>query len=234
MTLYRPIDIARELKISTSALRHYESWGLVPEPERGDNGYRLYTEVHLAYFRCLRALFFGFGSDVARTVLHHIQKQEMDAAFWVVNHQQSLLYEEKVTADHTLKLLENMELPSIQQTKLKKYMRIGEVADFTGVNPSAIRHWEKEGLFTSVRNPENGYRLFTPTHVRKILLIHTLRNTVYFLDHMKEYVNAIEQQSVGQAKRVTENAVLQINERLRKQVTGIYELVALCRQLELM
>ncbi|WP_281974309.1 MerR family DNA-binding transcriptional regulator [Halobacillus litoralis] len=234
MTLYRPIDIARELKISTSALRHYESWGLVPEPERGDNGYRLYTEAHLAYFRCLRALYYGFGSDVASTVIRHIQKEEMDAAFWAVNHQQSLLYEEKVKADHTLQLLENMELPSIQHTKLKKYMRIGEVADFTGVTPSAIRHWEKEGLFTSIRNPENGYRLFTSTHVRKILLIHTLRNTVYFLDHMKEYVDAIEQQSVGQAKRVTENAVLQINERIRKQFSGVYELVELCRQLELM
>lgn len=28
MKHYRPIDIARELNISTSALRHYESWGL--------------------------------------------------------------------------------------------------------------------------------------------------------------------------------------------------------------
>lgn len=60
MHYLKPKDIAKELQISTSALRHYESWGVVPSPERSENGYRLYTQTHLAYFRCLRAMF-GFG-----------------------------------------------------------------------------------------------------------------------------------------------------------------------------
>ncbi|MBW7460074.1 MerR family DNA-binding transcriptional regulator, partial [Paenibacillus sepulcri] len=79
MRYYKPHEIARELHISTSALRHYESWGVVPIPERAANGYRLYTVVHLAYFRCLRTMFAGFGVAVTCDVLRHIQKSDMDS-----------------------------------------------------------------------------------------------------------------------------------------------------------
>ena len=34
----RGIEIAKKLNISTSALRHYESWGLVPKVEGSKDG----------------------------------------------------------------------------------------------------------------------------------------------------------------------------------------------------
>ncbi|TDF95127.1 TioE family transcriptional regulator [Paenibacillus piri] len=234
MQYYRPVDIARELDISTSALRHYESWGVVPAPARADNGYRLYTKVHLAYFRCLRAMFPGFGVAVTCEVLRSIQHDELDAAFWLVNKEQSNLHLEKAAADRTLELLQNLELPPLANKKPKNRMTIGETAAFTGVATSAIRHWEKEGLLTPERDPENGYRLFTPVHIRKILLIRTLRSTVYFLQRMKEIVQAAEHQNFEQAKKVTEQAILTIHERNRQQVRGIHQLVELCQVLELM
>lgn len=146
MRYYKPIELARELHISTSALRHYESWGVVPSPDRSANGYRLYTKVHLAYFRCLRAMFPGFGFTTTYEVLRNIQNADTDAAFWLVNKEQADLQHEKATADQTLELLKNLELPTVANNKLKKHMTIGETATFTGVSKSAIRHWEKEGL----------------------------------------------------------------------------------------
>lgn len=229
MRYYKPIEIARELRISTSALRHYESWGVIPRPERAANGYRLYTHVHLAYFRCLRAMFSGFGYAVACKVLLHIQDADMDAAFWLVNHEQTSLNQEKVVADQTLTLLQNPDLPLAPNKKLKNYMTIGEVADLTDVQPSAIRHWEKEGLIQPERNPENGYRMFSPMHVRQILLIRTLRRTVYFLENMKDIVQAVEHQSIEKAKQVTVEALSSIHERNRKQFYGVHQLVELCK-----
>lgn len=229
MRYYKPIEIARELRISTSALRHYESWGVIPKPERAANDYRLYTHVHLAYFRCLRAMFSGFGYSVACKVLLHIQDADMDAAFWLVNHEQTSLNQEKVVADQTLTLLQNPELPLAPNKKLKNYMTIGEVADLTDVQPSAIRHWEKEGLIQPTRNPENGYRMFSPMHVRQILLIRTLRRTVYFLENMKDIVQAVEHQSIEKAKQVTVEALSSIHERNRKQFYGVHQLVELCK-----
>ncbi|MED5018617.1 TioE family transcriptional regulator [Paenibacillus chibensis] len=229
----KPSEIADELGISTSSLRHYESWGAVPAPDRGSNGYRLYTQVHLAYFRCLRAMFPGFGVGVTCDVLRSIQQGDVDTAFWMVNKIQAELYQEKQAADQTLGLLQEIELPSLPHQKLKSRMTIGEAAKYAGVAASAIRHWEKEGLLQSERHPENGYRLFTPADIRKILLIRTLRSTVYFLKSMKEIIHALDRQHVEQAKKLTEDAIRTIHERIRHQFTGVHQLVQLCQLLEL-
>ncbi|WP_372632489.1 TioE family transcriptional regulator [Cohnella sp.] len=234
MGSYKPIEIARQLHISTSALRHYESWGVVPAPERAPNGYRLYTDVHLAYFRCLRAMFPGFGVKTTCDVLVMIQGGRTDEAFWTVNKEQALLQQEKQAADKTLELLHPLESAPAIHPKAKKSMTIGEVARQAGVATSAIRHWEKEGLLTPDRDPDNGYRVFTPQHLRKILLIRTLRSTIYFLKSMKEIVHALDHHSLEHAKKVTEEALRSIDDRNRSQLQGIHRLIELCGTLKLL
>jgi len=233
MRYYKPIEIARELGISTSALRHYEAWGVVPAPERSASGYRQYTHVHFAYFRCLRVLFAGFGVTVACEAIRHVSGGKLDAALWLIGREQANLQEERLAADQTIALLSDPQLPIAPSRKVKARMTIGEAAELTDVRTSAIRHWEHEGLIVPDRDPENGYRLFTPTHIRQILLIRTLRRTVYFLDKMKELVRVLEHQNVEQARRVAEDALRRINERNRRQFEGVHELVALIRLLEL-
>ncbi|GGD91161.1 MerR family transcriptional regulator [Paenibacillus nasutitermitis] len=228
MRYYKPIEIAQELQISTSALRHYESWGVVPSPERGENGYRLYTNVHRAYFRCLRALIPGFGFALTYDVLRHIQAAQLDQAFWLVNAEQAKLYEEKSIADQTIALLQDPHLASVGDKKMKQEMTIGEVASLTNVQTSAIRHWEKEGLLVPDRDPDNGYRLYTPVHVRQVLLISSLRKTVYYLEKMKELVQAVEHQSIDKVKEVAGNALDRIHLRNRQQFIGIHQLMELC------
>ncbi|KEK23463.1 TioE family transcriptional regulator [Bacillus gaemokensis] len=234
MHYYKPIEIAKELQISTSALRHYESSGVIPSPERSETGYRLYTKLHLAYFRCLRAMVPSFGYTVTYNVLRHIQNKDIDNAFWIVNAEQAKLQHEKRLADQTLLLLQDKNLTVMKDKKLKHTMTIGEIAALTDVQTSAIRHWEKEGLLSPKRNLENGYRLYTPIHVKQILLIRTLRKTGYFLDQMKEIIQAVENQSIEKAKKVTESALLSIHQRNRQQYNGVHKLVELCNKAELM
>lgn len=233
MKHYRPIDIARELNISTSALRHYESWGIIPPPERGANQYRLYTNEHLAYFRCLRAMIPGFGFPLTADVLRAVQDGDVDKAFWLVSGEQAQLYNEKTVAEQTLALLRNPDLSPIEGKKLKSHMTIGEAATLTEVPPSAIRHWEKEGLISPDRHPDNGYRLFTPMHIRQILLIRTMRRTVYFLENIKEVVHALEHHSMEEAQKMTEQALFTLHKRNRDQFWGIQKLMALCHEIGL-
>lgn len=232
--IYKPSEIAKALNISTSSLRHYESWGAVPSPDRAPNGYRLYTRIHVAYFRCLRAMFPGFGVGATCDVLRCIQQSDPDTAFGMVNKLQAELYQEKVAADQTLELLQRLELPSLPHQKLKNRMTIGEAAAYAGVATSAIRHWEKEGLLQASRDPDNGYRMFTPADIRKILLIRTLRSNVYFLKRMKDIVKALDHQNVEQAKKLTEDAIRTIHERIRMQFLGVHQLVELCKELKLL
>ncbi|MGG1878181.1 TioE family transcriptional regulator [Paenibacillus campinasensis] len=233
MRYYKPKEIADELQISTSALRHYEAWGVVPPPERAENGHRLYTSEHVAYFRCLRAMFPGFGYGMTYEVLRFIQKRELDDALWLVNAEQAKLQQEKMLADQTLALLEDPSLEMVKGKRLKPRMTIGEVAELADVETSAIRHWEKEGLLSPERNPDNGYRLYTPLHVRQILLIRSLRKTVFFLEKIKGIVQAVEHQSIEQARKMMREALSVIHERIRQQFYGVYKLVELCIELGL-
>ncbi|QQK80799.1 MerR family transcriptional regulator [Salicibibacter cibi] len=225
---YKPKEIAKHLNVSTSALRHYESWGIVPAPERTKNGYRLYTEVHFAYFRCIRAMFPAVNMRAVSKILLYIQQKDVDAAFWVVNEEQARLHQEKVAAEHTLKMLHHPNLENIDNMKVKDEMRIGEVAHLTGVTTSAIRHWEKENLITPYRHSENGYRIYTRRHLRQIFLIRAVRNTVYSLDSIKEMIKSLEHRPVQQATRVTQEALESINHRNRSQLHGMHELYGLC------
>lgn len=52
-------DLSEKTGVSTEAIRYYERIGLIPEPQRADNGYRLYIEAdvdRLNFIRRARAL----------------------------------------------------------------------------------------------------------------------------------------------------------------------------------
>ncbi|MUK89236.1 MerR family transcriptional regulator [Ornithinibacillus sp. L9] len=230
---YKPIEIARSLDITPSALRHYEAWGIVPAPKRKKNGYRLYTEEHVAYFRCIRAMYPGFGMDITRTVMKYIQDNKTAEAFWTVNKEQAKLQQEKVLTDQTHELLQESFVSTLPETFSKEKMTIGYISKLADVPASAIRHWEKEGLITPERDPENGYRLFNQMHLRQILVIRALRRTVHYLEIMKNIVKEIEHNNIEEAKKATKEALENINFQNRNQFHGICELYKLCEVLDL-
>jgi DNA-binding transcriptional MerR regulator len=52
-------DLSEKTGVSTETIRYYERIGLVPEPQRADNGYRLYVEAdveRMNFIRRARAL----------------------------------------------------------------------------------------------------------------------------------------------------------------------------------
>ncbi|WP_338114629.1 MerR family transcriptional regulator [Paenibacillus faecis] len=104
-------------------------------------------------------------------------------------------------------------------------MTIGEVAEIAGVNPSAIRHWEQEGLIVSKRSGENGYRLFSLAELRKIIVISSLRKTIYYMDHMKQLLNELETQDFAKVERSFQLASHKLNSRLTLQFQGIAQLM---------
>jgi DNA-binding transcriptional MerR regulator len=121
----------------------------------------------------------------------------------------------------------------IHQTDFSKYrnmqvteeMKIGEVASIAGVNPSAIRHWEKVRLIRSERNPENGYRVFTLREIKKIFVISSLRKTVYSIESIKELLEALETQDQPAIERSFLVALQKLNEQLANQMNGISEMM---------
>ena len=74
-------ELARQVGIAASAVRWYESVGIVPAPERQTNGYRDYTDVDLARLRlvvALRRLGLGPG-DAGRLARLCLERGAVDA-----------------------------------------------------------------------------------------------------------------------------------------------------------
>ncbi|MGN0762525.1 MAG: MerR family transcriptional regulator, partial [Aristaeellaceae bacterium] len=54
MKTYTTSEIARLQGIHPNTVRLYEAWRLIPQAERKANGYRVFTDVHLAQLRLVR------------------------------------------------------------------------------------------------------------------------------------------------------------------------------------
>ncbi|MBD8069629.1 MerR family DNA-binding transcriptional regulator [Bacillus sp. PS06] len=215
------IEIAKKLNISTSTLRHYESWGLIPFVDRAANGYRIYTSVHEAYFQCIRALLPGFGMDLVKEIMPLIKNGQMMEGLWLINKAQVNLYTEKATVQKTIEILDLKDLTEIPNYSKKTFFTIGEVAKEANVSASAIRHWEKEGLITPERNKESGFRIYSPSDIRTVLIIRTVQRVVYSLDIVREIISDLENNNVAQAKKMALTSLEYIDFALTEQIKGI-------------
>ena len=221
------IEIAKKLNISTSALRHYESWGLVPKVERAKNGYRIYTKEHEAYFQCIRALNAGFGMDLVKKVMPLIINRKIYDALWLINKAQVDLYTEKETVQKTVKILDSKELTEFYDRgkfRDKDYFTIGEVANEANVSASSIRHWEKEGLIKPERHKESGFRIYSPYDIRRVFIIRTVQRVVYSLDIVREVLSDIDKNNIVRTKEMALQSLQYIDYALVEQIRGIASL----------
>lgn len=70
--IYTIGDLVKELKINKETIRYYERIGLLSEPKRDSNRYRLYTINDVEMIRFIRiAKGFGFTLSEISTLLHN-------------------------------------------------------------------------------------------------------------------------------------------------------------------
>ncbi len=83
---YKIGEIVDKFKITKETVRHYERIGLLSEPKREGNGYRVYTneDINLLWF-ILISKKFGFTLKEIKLLLHEISYEIKDA-----NHQSIL------------------------------------------------------------------------------------------------------------------------------------------------
>ncbi|MFF0828163.1 MerR family DNA-binding transcriptional regulator [Brevibacillus sp. NPDC003359] len=231
----RPIDIARELKLSTSALRNYEAQGLVPPVERSASGYRKYTAEHVAYFRCMQGMSPGFGMEVTAQVMRLIQDRQLQAALWRINEVQANLQRDKQIAEGNLAMLEDGQVEKDEEARNSEWMKIGEVAAMTSLPSSTIRHWEKVGLITTSRDEKNGYRLFNCSQIHKIMLLRTLRPAVYSLSvvELKEAIASMNEEDVREARNIALETLRYLDQMNLEQMRGVFYFYQLCKVVQL-
>lgn len=143
---YTPTQVANELNVSTTTLRRYEEQGLIPDVPRTAGNHRYYTPVHFQAFAAIRSLLIGYDIPVVYDAMRQIKNGDITNALWMVNNQLHLIQLEKQRVEEILGMVKKADFNQYRNVKLTDSMTIGKIAEMAGVNTSAIRHWEKEGL----------------------------------------------------------------------------------------
>ncbi|SDS87641.1 DNA-binding transcriptional regulator, MerR family [Paenibacillaceae bacterium GAS479] len=218
---YTPKQLASKLNLSTTTLRRYEELGLIPDVPRTASNRRCYTTVHLLASAAIRILIQGYDIPLVHEAMKHVKDGNIEEALWLLNQGQYKMQVEKRRVEEILPLVRNADFSTFGTVKLKDRMSIGEVASLAGVNTSAIRYWEQEGLIVSERNQENGYRMFTSVELRKIFVISSLRKTVYFIGNIKQLLDDLESRHFSKIERSFQIALQELNSQLHLQFQGI-------------
>ncbi|TLG72115.1 MerR family transcriptional regulator [Culicoidibacter larvae] len=224
----RPIDIARALNISTSSLRHYEDWQMIPAVERTANGYRIYNEEHIAYFTCIRLMAPGFGIKLTGEIMRLLMTSNHSQALWRINEEQAKLHNEKIIAE---KALEHIARATIFTQTQNRYT-IGEVSKKTGIPASTIRFWEKIRLLELEREPSSRYRLFTNEHISRIFVIHALNTSIYSptysLAGIQDLLHELDFNDSERIQKITDDFISHletINYYQTSGIAGLHDLI---------
>lgn len=217
-----PQKMAAKFMISASTIRNYEAKGLIPPAERSSNGYRIYTDQHAAYLSCIQAMAPAFGMEVTAEALRCLHQDKPQDAMWIIREKEVALYEEKKKLE---KLIQDIRIYANDNKSpyAEKPFTINEVSELTQIPKSAIRYWEQAGYVTADRNPDNGYRRYSGSHVLKIRLIQVLQSSVYSEDtvNFKQSIAAVEHTDLQGVMNVALNVRTYLDKIIKSQMCGI-------------
>ena len=64
-------------------------------------------------------------------------------------------------------------------------MKIGELAQKTGMQVETVRYYEKEGLLPRIGRTDSNYRVYSDAHVERLLFIRHCRSLDMTLDEIR-------------------------------------------------
>mgnify|MGYP003759723785 CR=1 FL=1 len=229
----RPIDIARRLQISTTTLRKYEDLGIIPPVERSHNGYRIYTDEHIAYFICIREMLYGFTLFEIGTMLKLVIDHKHDEALWIANKAQSDLQNDKFICEQI-----KAQFLYKRKPKLPKELTVDTVSKTTGIPASTIRYWDKIGLISVNRCVANNYRIFTQSNIDQVLMIQALkfamqaRGEKYAIQQIRKEMQEVNLSDMDKITALVTSIDKHLASQNRALIRSVSALYYLCRQIE--
>jgi len=179
----RTTDIAYALAIHPNTVRVYEEWKLLPPIPRTPSGYRMFTQAHLDQMRLVRSAmhFTWLGGAIRRTLYQMIERAASGNLGGALELAYSVLVQirtERTQAEAAVSLLERWAQGTATDAT-DAPLSIGQVARRLNVTHDMLRNWERNGLLTVPRDPDNGYRRYGPAEIGRLRVIRTLRHARY-------------------------------------------------------
>jgi DNA-binding transcriptional MerR regulator len=162
----------------------YEKWGLIPKPERKENGYRIFTDLHIQQIRIARTAFQIeiLQGGLRKKIVDMVKASaagDFEKAIVLTREYLEQLGKEQQNAEEAIQIVQNIMSGSSKRNPLS--MKRKEVSEYLGISMDTLRNWEMNGLLT-VKRKENGYRVYTEDDIRKLKIIRSLRCANYSLE----------------------------------------------------
>ena len=194
MKTYTTSEIARLLGIHPNTVRLYEAWQLIPRAQRKANGYRVFTEIHLAQLRLVRVAFRtevlqnGLRKKMVEAVKASAQG-DYDRALQLAEAYRRQVGEEITNAAEAIRVARRIHAGATRHEDLCLTRR--EIAARLGVSLDTLRNWERNGLLRPGRM-QNGLRVHDGGDLDRLMMIRALRCVSYSLEAILRMLTALE------------------------------------------
>lgn len=204
MKTYKTAEVAAITGIHPNTVRFYEEWGLITKPERAENGYRIFTDLHIQQIQLARMAFQievlqnGLRKKIV-DVVKAAAACDFDRASCITQEYISQLQAEHSHAEEAIEIAQG--ILSGTEHKSELLMRRKEVSEYLGVTMDSLRNWELNGLLT-VKRKQNGYRVYTDEDIQRLKIVRSLRCANYSLEAILRMFNQISKSPNTDIKEV--------------------------------
>ncbi len=196
MNTYMTSEVANCIGIHPNTVRLYEELGLIPKPERKENGYRVFTDFHIEQIKLARialkveVLQNGLRKQ-AIAIIKTSARGDFCKAIYLTQQYLVQIKAEQKNAEEAIAITEKL-LAGDSQGEGNTFLTRNETADQLQISIDALRNWEMNGLLR-VKRKQNGYRVYTTEDIRRLKIIRALRLANYSLSAILRMIDILTQ-----------------------------------------
>lgn len=193
MNTYKTSEVAKVIGVHVNTVRFYEEWGLIPQAERKENGYRIFNDFHIEQLRLARTAFEieilqnGLRKKIVETVKASASG-DFKKALMLAYEYLTQIHQEQRNAEEAIEIVK--QLLSGEPIQENIFLKRKEVSDNLNITMDTLRNWELNGLL-SVKRKQNGYRVYTYDDIRRLKVIRSLRCANYSLEAILRMLSAV-------------------------------------------
>lgn len=190
---YKTGEIAKIVEVHPNTVRMYEELGLIPKPSRSENGYRVFTDVHVDQFKLARTAFQieVLQNGLRRKIVTAVKISALGKygeALTLTGEYITAIDAEIQNAGEAITVTRELLAGGTQERDFS--LKRKDVSVLLGVTMDTLRNWEMNGLLT-VKRRENGYRVYTGEDIRRLKIIRSLKCANYSLAAILRMMNAL-------------------------------------------
>ena len=191
---YTTSDVEKIIGIHPNTVRLYEEWGFISKVERKENGYRIFTDLHIDQFKLARNIFkIEIIQNGLRKQAIEIAKTSAKCDFYkaidITNEYILKIINERKNAEEAIEMVKRLISKDVDENIT---MKRKEVSDYLNISIDTLRNWELNGLI-SIKRKENGYRVYTNEDIIRLKIIRSLRCANYSLSAILRMLNVVSE-----------------------------------------